>query len=172
MQWDGGPNAGFCPPDVEPWLPVGDDRDQVNVATERDDPASSLHLVRRLLALRRRRTALTSGAYRRRQDAADGCLVFQRGDGADALTVAANFAATVRDIPVDATATADPRVLVATGAVELDARGDHSPRRPRRRGDRWTGVARGRLPGAHGRLIGLDHPGWGMSVSDRSTYRG
>ena len=25
MQWDGGPNAGFCAPGVEPWLPLADD---------------------------------------------------------------------------------------------------------------------------------------------------
>src|SRR5262249_30244917 len=32
MQWDGGPNAGFCPPGVEPWLPVAPDYRERNVA--------------------------------------------------------------------------------------------------------------------------------------------
>src|SRR5690606_1763307 len=29
MQWDDSPNAGFCPPDVQPWLPVAPDYEQV-----------------------------------------------------------------------------------------------------------------------------------------------
>ena len=44
------PNAGFCPPDVEPWLPFGD---VPSVDAQRDDPRSMLSLYRALLALRR-----------------------------------------------------------------------------------------------------------------------
>jgi alpha-glucosidase len=52
MPWDGSPNAGFCPPDVTPWLPLTGDADVRNVAAQRNDPTSELHLVRRLLQLR------------------------------------------------------------------------------------------------------------------------
>ena len=51
------PNAGFCPPDVEPWLPLGD---VASVEAQRDDPRSMLSLYRALLALRRE----LGGAYR------------------------------------------------------------------------------------------------------------
>jgi alpha-glucosidase len=61
MPWSDAPNAGFCPPGVEPWLPLGDVPD---VEAQRRDPRSLLNLYRRLLALRRESPALTGGAYR------------------------------------------------------------------------------------------------------------
>src|SRR6202020_2559040 len=51
-QWDGTPSAGFPPAGVPPWLPVADSA-AVNVASQRDDPASVLHLCRELLRLRK-----------------------------------------------------------------------------------------------------------------------
>src|SRR3984893_8653278 len=53
MQWDSSPNAGFCSPGVEPWLPLPADYRQINVAVERDDPHSLLTLTCRLIELRR-----------------------------------------------------------------------------------------------------------------------
>lgn len=34
MQWDDGPNAGFCPPSVTPWMRVMDDHKTVNAAAQ------------------------------------------------------------------------------------------------------------------------------------------
>lgn len=31
MQWNASPNAGFCPDDAKPWLPIADDHEVVNV---------------------------------------------------------------------------------------------------------------------------------------------
>jgi hypothetical protein len=42
MQWDASPNAGFCAPDVEPWLPVADDYRTYNAATESEDLTARL----------------------------------------------------------------------------------------------------------------------------------
>src|SRR5262249_47961882 len=44
--------AGFTAPGVRPWLPIGDHAER-NVASQRDDPASTLRFCRDLLALRR-----------------------------------------------------------------------------------------------------------------------
>lgn len=63
MQWDGTPNAGFCPADVEPWLPVADDYEENNVQAESEDPESMLSLYRRLISLRRNEPALAVGSY-------------------------------------------------------------------------------------------------------------
>ncbi len=63
MQWDGTPNAGFCPADVEPWLPVADDYEENNVQAESEDPESMLSLYRRLISLRRDEPALAVGSY-------------------------------------------------------------------------------------------------------------
>jgi alpha-glucosidase len=123
MQWDAGPTAGFCPPEVEPWLPVGDDRDTVNVVAEREDPTSTLHLVRRLLELRRELPALATGAYRRVTDVPDGCLAYRRGDdGQPQVTVACNFGVDAVTVHLDPAhgGEAPPRVLAETGEVDLD----------------------------------------------------
>lgn len=54
MQWDDGPNAGFSTADPDDlYLPVDPAADRPTVAAQRDDPASTLHLVRELIALRR-----------------------------------------------------------------------------------------------------------------------
>jgi alpha-glucosidase len=81
MQWDGGPGAGFTN-GATPWLPFADDR---SVAAQRDDPGSTLHLVRDLIALRRERADLRDGGY----ETVDGPpWVFRRGEG---TTVALNL---------------------------------------------------------------------------------
>jgi alpha-glucosidase len=61
MQWSGARSAGFTT--GEPWLPIADDYQNVNVAVERDDPTSMLTLYRRLIELRRREPALSIGEY-------------------------------------------------------------------------------------------------------------
>jgi alpha-glucosidase len=62
MQWSGETGAGFTNPGVEPWLPIGD-ASACNVADQREDPGSVLHLCRDLIALRRDRADLRVGAY-------------------------------------------------------------------------------------------------------------
>jgi alpha-glucosidase len=62
MQWAAEPGAGFTRGDVRPWLPIGDPA-LANVADQRSDPTSHLHLCRDLIALRRSRPDLRSGAY-------------------------------------------------------------------------------------------------------------
>jgi alpha-glucosidase len=74
MQWDGGPGAGFTDGAV-PWLPFADDR---SVAAQREDPGSTLHLVRDLIALRRERSDLREGGYQAVEGAA---WVYRRGEG-------------------------------------------------------------------------------------------
>jgi alpha-glucosidase len=77
MVWSDSEGGGFTAPDVQPWLPIGA-RDR-NVAAQRDDPGSTLNLVRDLIALRRR-PPLT-GAYEP-VDAPAGVWAFRRGGGA------------------------------------------------------------------------------------------
>ena len=53
MQWDAGPNGGFAPEGVVPWL-AATDPEARNVAGQDADPGSMLSLYRRLISLRRR----------------------------------------------------------------------------------------------------------------------
>jgi alpha-glucosidase len=88
MQWDASPLAGFST--VSPWLPVAGNAAAENVADERQSAASMLNLYRRLIALRRASTALSSGRYDLIA-AADDVLLFVRHAEAERLLVALNF---------------------------------------------------------------------------------
>lgn len=91
MQWDRSPNAGFCPPGIEPWLPLPADYWQNNVAVERDDPHSLLTLTRRLIELRRSTPALSIGSYHAIADVPDSCFVYLRQSSSQRYLIALNF---------------------------------------------------------------------------------
>ena len=87
MPWDAGPNAGFSP--GAPWLPLNADWPTRNVAAESADDASMLALHRRLLALRKARTALSLGDLTLLPLAGD-VLAYARRSGDDAVLVVLN----------------------------------------------------------------------------------
>jgi alpha-glucosidase len=62
MQWADEPGGGFTTAEATPWLPFGD-LAACNVAAQREDPGSVLHLVRDLIALRREHGELRAGSY-------------------------------------------------------------------------------------------------------------
>jgi alpha-glucosidase len=89
MPWrSGAANAGFS--EAEPWLPVDPAHVGLAVDAQERDPDSTLKLTRRLVALRKACPALRSGALRR-FDAPAPLLVFERGEGEEALLCAFNL---------------------------------------------------------------------------------
>jgi alpha-glucosidase len=77
MPWDGSRNAGFTA--GRPWLPLNPDYRQRNVSALEANVSSILHLYRRLIALRRDRSVLVSGALL--EVSAEGTLLrYQRSD--------------------------------------------------------------------------------------------
>jgi alpha-glucosidase len=93
MQWDRGPQAGFCPPGAQPWLPVHPNYQAgINVADQRYDPASLLTAYRALLQVRRQTPALVDGDYLPCQVADPDLLLFQRRTASQGCLVALNFA--------------------------------------------------------------------------------
>jgi alpha-glucosidase len=109
MQWQALPGAGFTR--GAPWLPIGDAGAR-NVAAQREDPRSLLHLYRELLALRRATPALHAGSFRR-LEAPEGVLAFERRAGDERALVALNFAGEPRelrfeDAPVRRALSTDP----------------------------------------------------------------
>ncbi|HQE91192.1 MAG TPA: alpha-amylase family glycosyl hydrolase [Anaerolineae bacterium] len=124
MQWDAGPNAGFCPPGVEPWLPLAADYATRNVAVLAADPTSIYTLYTRLLHLRRATPALYGGSYRPLDVADDDVYVYGREDGAQRYLVALNFAAAPRTLVIPEAMTG--RIVLSTHldreeTVSLDA---------------------------------------------------
>lgn len=109
MPWDEGPNSGFCPAGVDPWLPVGD-RSGMSVASQIADSGSTLWLTRSLLQLRSE--SVTAGDYEQMPSGPDQWIY--RGGG---LVVAANFS----DIPA--------QVELPVGSAILSSRSGTAARR-------------------------------------------
>jgi alpha-glucosidase len=92
-----GPGAGFTT--GEPWLPVVGQAEALAVAAQRDDPASTLSLYRRLIWLRRATPALRAGDQRM-VDAGPGVLAWVRERGGEAWLVAINMGGRPRRLDV------------------------------------------------------------------------
>jgi alpha-glucosidase len=94
----------------DPWLPFVEDAASLSVEAQREDPSSTLHLYRSLLALRRRSPALQRGAQRL-LESPEGIVAWERTDGDDRVVVAVNF-------------TSEPRSMELEGQVLLSSLGD------------------------------------------------
>jgi alpha-glucosidase len=75
---------------VEPWLPVGVDRENANVATQSREAGSLLTLTRRLLELRAREPVLQHGVHEQ-LDGGSNVVAYRRG-AERRLLVIVNFA--------------------------------------------------------------------------------
>lgn len=84
----GEPYCGFS--DAPPWLPHDERHRALAVDAQEADENSTLNWARRVLALRRRSCTLREGAMTF-HDAAEPLLVFERGDGSNALLCAFNL---------------------------------------------------------------------------------
>ncbi|WP_298160751.1 alpha-amylase family glycosyl hydrolase [Brevundimonas sp.] len=82
------PFAGFS--SVEPWLPVDPRHTMLAVAVQEVDPASTLHLARRLIGLRRTHPALRTGSMTMLESPGD-LLLFEREDQGETLLCAFNL---------------------------------------------------------------------------------
>ena len=91
MQWDASPNAGFSPPDGEPWLPVAGNFREVNVAVQRIDPASTLNFYKALLRFRRETPALHHGDFSFTDGVPAGILAYVRSAEGQRVLVIINF---------------------------------------------------------------------------------
>ncbi|MCB2223757.1 MAG: maltose alpha-D-glucosyltransferase [Actinobacteria bacterium] len=96
MQWEAGRHAGFSAADPASfYLPTVTDPayapDAVNVASQRDDPASLLQWVRGMLMERRRRPEMGVGAFEVLRHGNDAVFAFTRTLGERRTLVLANF---------------------------------------------------------------------------------
>jgi glycosidase len=111
MQWEAATvNAGFS--DDEPWHPVNDDFEAVNVALQQDDPNSLLSHYRTLIHLRNAHPALGRGAYIPVETESRRVYAFLRRHADETLLVVINF----DDEPVT-----DYALTLAAGSIGTDA---------------------------------------------------
>ncbi len=101
--------SGDAAPGAQPWLPQPADWAALTVATQRDDPASTLSLYREALRIRRDEPAFKGDALVWRP-APDGCLVLER-PAQRGLVCAVNLSET--DVPAPA-----GRVLLTSGPLD------------------------------------------------------
>lgn len=108
IPWSGDPDHGWFSPDQ--WLPWPPEADRRNVAAQRADERSILHLYRRLLTARRKSTALQLGDFAW-LDAPEDVLAWRRRDDAGERIVVVNMGGEPAEVPVTGT------VVVASDGV-------------------------------------------------------
>jgi alpha-glucosidase len=109
MQWDSSPNAGFTT--GEPWLPVADNYEQVNVAAQSAAPHSTLSFYKQLLHLRRDLPALHNGSFTFVDDLAEEVLAYVREDDGQRVFIAVNFSAQAKEIDISKVASTSKTLL-------------------------------------------------------------
>ena len=93
MQWDSSPQAGFSfGENIEPWLPVHPNYQELNVQNSLEDPDSILNFYRRLLQVRKQSEALRQGRWRSLIHYPYEHLAYVRETPAETVLVLINFA--------------------------------------------------------------------------------
>jgi alpha-glucosidase len=107
VQWSNAPNAGFCPADVMPWLPVNPNYAAgVNVADQQTDPQSMLAFYKRMLAIRKQTPALigredSRGDYTPLLENHADCVCFLRSTDAQTCLVVLNYSENAQTLAFD-----------------------------------------------------------------------
>jgi maltose alpha-D-glucosyltransferase/alpha-amylase len=112
MQWSADRNAGFSAADfarlyAPPVMDPLHGYQAVNVESQRRDPSSLFHWVRRLIALRKHTPALARGRLELLEPANRKVLAFVRRDGDDIILVVANLARSMQPVGLDLSSFAD-----------------------------------------------------------------
>lgn len=113
FQWSRGPNASFCPPSSEPWLPVADGYESVNVETEEADPDSVLNLYRRAIAYRQGSAALL-GDRLEEMRIEDRLWVFRRRADRKSVIVAISMSDVPAEVSLEVAGGQTARIVVCT----------------------------------------------------------
>ncbi len=96
MQWNAGEYAGFS--EAEPWLPIAEDYERVNVEAETQDERSMLWLYKRLLKVRRNTPALSIGSYQPLENIPENIFGYWREVEESKVLVLLNFSADAQEV--------------------------------------------------------------------------
>ena len=101
MQWSNAANAGFCPENATPWLPVNPDFKTVNIQTQGTSPLSLLNTYKNLLRFRQQRPVLQNGDLQiiDRGQLPLNVLAYQRLNESEKLTIFINFSNKDKPLP-------------------------------------------------------------------------
>ncbi|ESS03414.1 MAG: glycosidase [uncultured archaeon A07HR67] len=99
MQWTDGRHAGFT--DGDPWLPVNDDYEVINVAHERETTRSVLSYYRALIDLRGNSEPIRYGSYELHYPDDEQLYIYERSSDERRVVVVLNLSADPRSADVD-----------------------------------------------------------------------
>ncbi|KAF2173286.1 glycoside hydrolase family 13 protein [Zasmidium cellare ATCC 36951] len=109
VQWNAGPNAGFCKEGIEPWMRVNDDYKTVNAEAQREakdaDQLTVLQFWKRGLENRKKhKDVFVYGDFKSLDDKSDKVFAYKRSSKDEAFVVVLNFSGKQVDwsIPKDA----------------------------------------------------------------------
>lgn len=92
VQWSNSANAGFCPANITPWLPVNPNYTEgINVRDQQSDPLSLLSFYKRMLRLRKSTPALIEGDYTAIHTGATDYLAYIRSNDSQSILVLLSF---------------------------------------------------------------------------------
>jgi len=91
MPWSDEENGGFCSNETRPWVALHPQYREINVADALADPNSTIHHLRKLLALRKQFHVAIYGDYRMVAKDNDKVYAYLRTDTTGQLLVASNF---------------------------------------------------------------------------------
>lgn len=120
MQWDKTKNAGFST--GRPWLPVAADAGSINVEAEKDSTGSMLSLTRKLIELRSREPAFTTGGHKRQHTEGE-VIAYRRASGSREFLVILNMSGNETEFHLDSDARNATIVLSTTREVAEDGVG-------------------------------------------------
>jgi len=89
MQWDSSEQGGFTT--GNPWLPVNPNKNEVNAATQVDDPTSVFAHYQGLIALRHASDLVVHGTFRMLEGESNELFVYERVLGEQRMLVVCNF---------------------------------------------------------------------------------
>jgi len=92
LQWNKGQHAGFTHDHAQPWLPIADDYQTNNIASQMNDPLSMLSLYRNLISMRKNNTSMQGESYRPLEGLHRKVFGYIRGEeGEEQFAVVLNF---------------------------------------------------------------------------------
>lgn len=91
VQWSDKPNAGFS--QAEPWLSVNPNYSEINVAQQKQEPASILRYYRRLIELRKQHPVLITGSFEQVAPKDEDIFAYWRRNKDETLLILLNFSA-------------------------------------------------------------------------------
>jgi oligo-1,6-glucosidase len=89
MQWSADSGAGFT--NGNPWMPVNENKDRINVAVQEADESSILNYFRAMVLLRKAHPTLTYGSYQPIEVASDKIFTYFRESEKEKYQVVLNF---------------------------------------------------------------------------------